>query len=95
MVLKSTSTRGNGGTKTDRSDVHAGIESSNELNGREKNSFFGFLEGILERVLKYSKDRNGEPEQDSEAKKREEFINSQYIMKSSFGVSKPAAIKPF
>lgn len=32
MVLKSTSTRGNGGTKTDRSDVHAGIESSNELN---------------------------------------------------------------
>lgn len=34
MVLKSTSTRGNGGTKTDRTDVHAGIESSNELNGR-------------------------------------------------------------
>ena len=26
MVLKSTSTRGNGGIKTDRSDVHAGIE---------------------------------------------------------------------
>lgn len=83
MVLKSTSTRGNGGTKTDRSDVHAGIESSNELNGREKNSFFGFLENILERVLKYSKDRNGEPEQDIEAKKREEFLNSQYRMLSS------------
>ena len=83
MVLKSTSTRGNGGAKTDRTDVHAGIESSNELNGREKNSFFGFLEGILERVLKYSKDRNQEPEQDSEAKKREEFINSQYRMLNS------------
>ena len=83
MVLKSTSTRGNGGAKTDRSDVHAGIESSNELNGREKNSFFGFIENILERVLKYSKDRNGEPEQDSEAKKREEFINSQYRMLNS------------
>ena len=36
MVLKSTSTRGNGGAKTDRSDAHVGIESSNELNGREK-----------------------------------------------------------
>ena len=83
MVLKSTSTRGNGGTKTDRTDVHAGIESSNELNGREKNSFFGFLENILERVLKYSKDRAKEPEQDSEAKKREEFINSQYRMLNS------------
>lgn len=83
MVLKSTSTRGNGGAKTDKSDVHAGIESSNELNGRERNSFFGFLEGILERVLKYSKDRNGEPEQDNEAKKREEFINSQYRMLNS------------
>ena len=83
MVLKSTSTRGNGGAKTDRSDAHLGIESSNELNGREKNSFFGFLEGILERVLKYSKDRNGESEQDNEAKKREEFINSQYRMLSS------------
>lgn len=83
MILKSTSTRVNGGIKTDRSDVHAGIESSNELNGRERNSFFGFLEGILERVLKYSKDRNQEPEQDSEAKKREEFINSQYRMLSS------------
>lgn len=83
MVLKSTSTRGNGGTKTDRTDAHPGIESSNELNGREKNSFFGFLEGILERVLKYSKDRAKEPEQDSEAKKREEFINSQYRMLSS------------
>lgn len=83
MVLKSTSTRGNGGAKTDRTDVHAGIESSNELNGRERNSFFGFLENILERVLKYSKDRKGEPEQDSEAKKREEFINSQYRMLSS------------
>ena len=83
MVLKSTSTRGNGGAKTDRSDAHPGIESSNELNGREKNSFFGFLENILERVLKYSKDRNGEPEQDSETKKREEFINSQYRMLSS------------
>ena len=83
MVLKSSSTRGNGGTKTDRADVHAGIESSNELNGREKNSFFGFLEGILERVLKYSKDRAKEPEQDNEAKKREEFINSQYRMLSS------------
>lgn len=83
MVLKSTSTRGNGGAKTDRTDVHAGIESSNELNGREKNSFFGFLENILERVLKYSKDRNQEPEQDSEAKKREEFINSQYRMLNS------------
>lgn len=76
MVLKSTSTRGNGGAKTDRADVHAGIESSNELNGREKNSFFGFLENILERVLKYSKDRNGEPEQDSEAKKIGEFMSS-------------------
>lgn len=83
MVLKSTSTRGNGGVKTDRSNVHAGIESSNELNGREKNSFFGFLEGILERVLKYSKDRAKEPEQDSEAKKREEFMNSQYRMLNS------------
>lgn len=83
MILKSSSTRGNGGVKTDRSDVYAGIESSNELNGREKNSFFGFLENILERVLKYSKDRNGEPEQDSEAKKREEFINSQYRMLNS------------
>lgn len=83
MVLKSTSTRGNGGAKTNRADVHAGIESSNELNGREKNSFFGFLENILERVLKYSKDRSGEPEQDSEAKKREEFINSQYRMLNS------------
>lgn len=83
MVLKSTSTRGNGGAKTDRSDAHPGIESSNELNGREKNSFFGFLEGILERVLKYSKDRNQEPEQDSEAKKREEFVNSQYRMLNS------------
>lgn len=83
MVLKSSSTRGNGGVKTDRTDAHLGIESSNELNGREKNSFFGFLEGILERVLKYSKDRNGEPEQDSEAKKREEFINSQYRMLNS------------
>ena len=80
MVLKSTSTRGNGGAKTDRSDAHLGIESSSELNGRERNSFFGFLENILERVLKYSKDRNQEPEQDSEAKKREEFINSQYSM---------------
>lgn len=85
MVLKSTSTRGNGGTKSDRTDVHAGIESSNELNGREKNSFFffGFLEGILERVLKYSKDRNGEPEQDSEAKKIGEFMSSQYRMLNS------------
>ena len=83
MVLKSSSTRGNGGAKTDRTDVHAGIESSNELNGREKNSFFGFLENILERVLKYSKDRNGEPEQDNEAKKREEFMNSQYRMLNS------------
>lgn len=83
MVLKSTSTRGNGGAKTDRADAHPGIESSNELNGRERNSFFGFLEGILERVLKYSKDRNGEPEQDSEAKKREEFINSQYKLLNS------------
>lgn len=83
MVLKSSSTRGNGGVKTDRADVHAGIESSNELNGREKNSFFGFLEGILERVLKYSKDRAKEPEQDSEAKKREEFMNSQYRMLNS------------
>lgn len=83
MVLKSTSTRGNGGAKTDRSDAHPGIESSNELNGREKNSFFGFLENILERVLKYSKDRAKEPEQDNEAKKREEFINSQYRMLSS------------
>ena len=83
MVLKSSSTRGNGGAKTDRSDVHAGIESSNELNGREKNSFFGFLEGILERVLKHSKDRSGEPEQDIEAKKRGEFINSQYRMLNS------------
>ena len=81
--MKSTSTRGNGGAKTDRSDAHPGIESSNELNGREKNSFFGFLEGILERVLKYSKDRNQEPEQDNEAKKREEFINSQYRMLNS------------
>ena len=83
MVLKSTSTRVNGGIKTDRSDVHAGIESSNELNGRERNSFFGFLEGILERVLKYSKDRNGEPEQDSEAKKIGEFMSSQYRMLNS------------
>ena len=83
MVLKSTSTRGNGGTKSDRTDVHAGIESSNELNGREKNSFFGFLEGILERVLKYSKDRNQEPEQDSEAKKIGEFMSSQYRMLNS------------
>lgn len=83
MVLKSSSTRGNGGAKTDRSDAHPGIESSNELNGIEKNSFFVFLEGILERVLKYSKDRNGEPEQDSEAKKREEFISSQYKMLNS------------
>lgn len=83
MVLKSSSARGNGGAKTDRTDAHAGIESSNELNGREKNFFFGFLENILERVLKYSKDRNGEPEQDSEAKKREEFINSQYRMLNS------------
>lgn len=83
MVLKSSSTRGNGGAKTDRTDVHAGIESSNELNGREKNSFFGFLENILERVLKYSKDRAKEPEQDSEAKKREEFMNSQYRMLNS------------
>lgn len=83
MVLKSSSTRGNGGTKTDRADVHAGIESSNELNGREKNSFFGFLENILERVLKYSKDRNGEPEQDSEAKKIGEFMSSQYRMLNS------------
>lgn len=83
MVLKSTSTRGNGGIKTDRSDVHAGIESSNELNGRERNSFFGFLENILERVLKYSKDRNGEPEQNSEAKKIGEFMSSQYRMLNS------------
>lgn len=83
MVLKSTSTRGNGGTKSDRTDVHVGIESSNELNGREKNFFFGFLENILERVLKYSKDRAKEPEQDSEAKKREEFMNSQYRMLNS------------
>lgn len=83
MVLKSTSTRGNGGAKTDRSDAHPGIESSNELDGRERNSFFGFLENILERVLKYSKDRAKEPEQDSEAKKREEFMNSQYRMLSS------------
>lgn len=83
MVLKSTSTRVNGGIKTDRSDVHAGIESSNELNGRERNSFFGFLENILERVLKYSKDRNGEPEQDSEAKKIGEFMSSQYRMLNS------------
>lgn len=83
MVLKSSSTRGNGGAKTDRSDAHPGIESSNELNGREKNSFFGFLEGILERVLKYSKDRAKELEQDSEVKKREEFINSQYKMLKS------------
>lgn len=83
MVLKSSSTRGNGGAKTDRTDAHPGIESSNELNGREKNSFFGFIENILERVLKYSKDRAKEPEQDSEAKKREEFINSQYRMLSS------------
>lgn len=83
MVLKSTSTRGNGGAKTDRADVHAGIESSNELNGRERNSFFGFLENILERVLKYSKDRNGEPEQDSEAKKIGEFMSSQYRMLNS------------
>ena len=83
MVLKSTSTRGNGGAKTDRTDAHPGIESSNELNGREKNSFFGFIENILERVLKYSKDRAKEPEQDSEAKKREEFINSQYRMLNS------------
>ena len=44
MVLKSTSTRGNGGTKSDRTDVHAGIESSNELNGREKNSFLKNLQ---------------------------------------------------
>ena len=83
MVLKSSSTRGNGGAKTDRSDAHPGIESSNELNGREKNSFFGFIENILERVLKYSKDRAKEPEQDNEAKKREEFINSQYRMLNS------------
>ena len=83
MVLKSTSTRGNGGAKTDRADVHAGIESSNELNGREKNSFFGFLEGILERVLKYSKNRDQEPEQDSEAKKIGEFMSSQYRMLNS------------
>lgn len=83
MVLKSSSTRGNGGAKTDRTDAHPGIESSNELNGREKNSFFGFLENILERVLKYSKDRAKEPEQDSEAKKREEFMNSQYRMLNS------------
>ena len=83
MIFKSTSTRGNGGAKTDRSDAHLGIESSNELNGREKNSFFGFLEGILERVLKYSKDRNGEPEQDSEAKKIGEFMSSQYRMLNS------------
>lgn len=83
MVLKSTSTRGNGGAKTDRSDAHPGIESSSELNGRERNSFFGFLEGILERVLKYSKNRDKEPEQDSEAKKREEFMNSQYRMLNS------------
>ena len=83
MVLKSTSTRGNGGAKTDRADVHAGIESSNELNGREKNSFFGFLEGILERVLKYSKNRDQEPEQDSEAKKIGEFVSSQYRMLNS------------
>lgn len=83
MVLKSSSTRGNGGAKTDRSDAHLGIESSNELNGREKNSFFGFLEGILERVLKYSKDRNGEPKQDSEAKKIGEFMSSQYRMLNS------------
>ena len=83
MVLKSTSTRGNGGAKADRADAHPGIESSKELNGREKNSFFGFLENILERVLKYSKDRNQGPEQDSEAKKREEFINSQYRMLNS------------
>lgn len=83
MVLKSSSTRGNGGAKTDRSDAHPGIESSSELNGRERNSFFGFLENILERVLKYSKDRAKEPEQDSEAKKREEFINSQYRMLNS------------
>ena len=83
MVLKSSSTRGNGGAKTDRRDAHPGIESSNELNGREKNSFFGFIENILERVLKYSKNRAKEPEQDSEAKKREEFMNSQYRMLSS------------
>ena len=83
MVLKSTSTRGNGGVKTDRSNVHAGIESSNELNGREKNSFFGFIENILERVLKYSKDRAKEPEQDSEAKKIGEFMSSQYRMLNS------------
>ena len=83
MVLKSSSTRGNGGAKTDRSDAHLGIESSNELYGREKNSFFGFLEGILERVLKYSKDRNGEPKQDSEAKKIGEFMSSQYRMLNS------------
>lgn len=83
MVLKSSSTRGNGGAKTDRTDVHAGIESSNELNGRERNSFFGFIENILERVLKYSKDRNGEPEQDSEAKKIGEFMSSQYRMLNS------------
>lgn len=55
MVLKSSSTRGNGGAKTDRTDAHVGIESSKELNGRERNSFFGFLEGILERVLKILK----------------------------------------
>lgn len=83
MVLKSSSTRDNGGAKTDRSDAHPGIESSSELNGRERNSFFGFLENILERVLKYSKDRAKEPEQDSEAKKREEFMNSQYRMLNS------------
>ena len=83
MVLKSSSTRGNGGAKTDRTDAHVGIESSNELNGRERNSFFGFIENILERVLKYSKDRNGEPEQDSEAKKIGEFMSSQYRMLNS------------
>ena len=83
MVLKSSSTRGNGGAKTDRTDAHPGIESSNELNGRERNSFFGFLENILERVLKYSKDRAKEPEQDSEAKKIGEFMSSQYRMLNS------------
>ena len=83
MVLKSSSTRGNGGAKTDRTDAHPGIESSNELNGREKNSFFGFLENILERVLKYSKDRAKEPEQDGEAKKIGEFMSSQYRMLNS------------
>lgn len=83
MILKSSSIRGNGGALPEKSDVHPGIESSSELNGRERNSFFGFLENILERVLKYSKDRNGEPEQDSEAKKIGEFMSSQYRMLNS------------